>query len=213
MKIRKGLVSEMEQQENFHQNRKSQNALRSTSANVPYSSVRNLTSSSVPMPAITSDGESDCTGTTSLDESFSPDICRIKKESMRQEQPKKRWLREACQDQSLWGDSNELAQPIKWSDREEFYDSPTYTELSPVGKNTDANLLRPTVLMLAVKGPGTVSDDRYSIWQAPVSPKDDNLKWMGAMALMQLAKVKENDSKDGDCVGPLNLSQPRYMQL
>ncbi|KDR13961.1 hypothetical protein L798_11919, partial [Zootermopsis nevadensis] len=33
------------------------------------------------------------------------------------QQPKKRWLREACQDQSLWGEKQALAHPLQWNDK------------------------------------------------------------------------------------------------
>jgi hypothetical protein len=144
----------------------------------------------------------------------------------RQEQPKKRWLREACQDQSLWGEKQELAQPLQWNDKDEVegssLDSVPCTTLSrdnvlSASTKKDANLTRPTVLMLACKEVPEEScqGDRFVPWPSGTGnniPPEDNLKWMGAMALMELAKT-EGEYSTETAVIPLNLSQPRYTEL
>jgi hypothetical protein len=98
----------------------------------------------------------------------------------------------------------------------------SYTMLTPVhflsgSTNKDANLTRPTVLKLAYKGVSEEScqSDRFVPCPSGTGnniPPEDNLKWMGAMALMELAKT-EGEYGTATAVTPLNLSQPRYTQL
>ncbi|XP_066995500.2 zinc finger protein 367 [Anabrus simplex] len=216
-RIRKGLVSEMEQQENLHKVHKHQSN-RSPQPlhwqhpllNSSYSDdVKGLNTSS----HSSSDTDWDYLGSINADSSF-----KGKKLEYKLEQPKKRWLREACQDQSLWREKHELAQPLHWSDRD---DDPAACEEVSLSEyenfhslTASANQTRPTVLMLASKDLEKESHkesaevEARSVW--PQVAADDNLKWMGAMALMQLAKTNEENEV---LSSPLNLSQPRYTQL
>ncbi|KAJ9584961.1 hypothetical protein L9F63_020691, partial [Diploptera punctata] len=207
LKVRKGLVSEMEQQENV---RKSPRKIQS-SVSVKIWQQGN--------PSVTSDANLNISA--SLD---SPDTWKNKKlDTYRQEQPKKRWLREACQDQSLWGDKQELAQPLQWNEKDEADGNSSDSISYPVinlrdNSGSNANMTRPTVLKLASKeiiSEGSSDEngllDKYDSWPAGYErtvPPEDNLKLMGAMALMELAKT-ENEYR----AVPLNLSQPHYTQL
>ncbi|XP_069693141.1 zinc finger protein 367-like [Periplaneta americana] len=219
-KIRKGLVNEMEQQENVHKSpRKSHSSSSVKSWQQPLSG--NEISTNVKQEQLSPNPTSDM-----------DDLWKHKKlDAYRQEQPKKRWLREACQDQSLWGEKQELAQPLQWNDRDEVdcssVDSVSYAVLSSIdtpsaSTDKDANMTRPTVLMLAHKeGDSEPSSeensslDRYGSWPSETGNNfqpEDNLKWMGAMALMELAKTEGEYSTESEGT-PLNLSQPRYTQL
>ncbi|GLG93555.1 Transcriptional activator cubitus interruptus [Gryllus bimaculatus] len=221
-KIRKGLVSEMEQQENLHKKHKSQGGMKNSQPlRWQHSSGRNsMTEDFRELKVVTqssSDTDSDHLSNICINSGLSFRNINERRE-YRQEQPKKRWLREACQDQSLWEEKQELAQPLQWIEREDD------SSFCGNGENIDAmqtaNQMRPTVLMLAGKENSSQkvkveSEDQYSIWPQvalSTSLQDDNLKWMGAMALMQLAKTKETACADNES-SPLNLSQPRYTQL
>ncbi|XP_063219941.1 zinc finger X-linked protein ZXDB-like [Bacillus rossius redtenbacheri] len=129
--------------------------------------------------ALSSDVDSDGAGLSS------PESWKCKPREYKLEQPKKRWLREASRDQSLW-DDKQLAEPLVWSDKDDV-----------------ANQTRPTVLMLANKE----ADQQI----CPSAENDDGLKWMGAMALMQLAKSKSEYYEFDK--PPSNTSQPQYTQL
>ncbi|PSN52055.1 hypothetical protein C0J52_04546 [Blattella germanica] len=208
-KIRKGLVNEMEQQENMHKSPRkmqSSNMVKSWQQMSPEIKQE-------PSSAENADNENNAWKHKKLD-------------AYRQEQPKKRWLREACQDQSLWGEKQELAKPLQWSDKDEVDGNSVdsgFVLLDPAGLATDetekdANMTRPTVLMLACKDLNSegssdenCSTDRYVTWPTSLPP-EENLKWMGAMALMELAKT-EGDCEVDSAGAPLNLSQPRYTQL
>jgi hypothetical protein len=225
-KIRKGLVNEMEQQENVPKSpRKIQSAHTVKSWQHSNNDLVADVKESLTIHEV-SDTDSNYFGSV-----CTTDIWKSKKlDAYRQEQPKKRWLREACQDQSLWGEKQELAQPLQWNDKDEVdcgsSDSVSYTLLTsvdvPSGSNEkDANLTRPTVLMLAYKEEDSevpeenCPDDRYMSWSSGAEnslPPEDNLKWMGAMALMELAKTEGEYSIENSGT-PLNLSQPRYTQL
>jgi hypothetical protein len=205
----------MEQQENVHKSpRKIQSAAcvkswQQTSAAVNPASI---------FDANSNDCSTSCSSTT---------LKNRKLEVYRQEQPKKRWLREACQDQSLWGEKQELAQPLLWNEKDEAdcssVDSLSYPMIVSLdGANKNENMLRPTVLMLACKetSSGVSSDENgLSVKYVPCPaslgsniPPEDNLKWMGAMALMELATT-ESDYSAENPGAPLNLSQPRYTEL
>lgn len=225
-KIRKGLVNEMEQQENVH---KSPRKIQSAHTVKSWQHSNNDLVADIKEPLTlheVSDTDSNDFGSV-----YTTDIWKHKKlDAYRQEQPKKRWLREACQDQSLWGEKQELAQPLQWNDKDEVDSSSlvsvSYTLLTPVdvpsgSTEKDANLTRPTVLMLACKEQDSevseenCPDDRYVSWPSGTEnslPPEDNLKWMGAMALMELAKTEGEYSIEYAST-PLNLSQPRYTQL
>jgi len=221
LKIRKGLVNEMEQENVRKSSRKMQSAYTVKSWQQPNNDTVVDTKEQL-SPHSTSDTDSNDLGIPSKN-----DILEHRKlDTYRQEQPKKRWLREACQDQSLWGEKQELAQPLQWNDKDEAecssLDSVSYALLTPVtvlsgSTNKDANLTRPTVLMLAYKEVSEESSqgDRFVPWPSETGnniPPEDNLKWMGAMALMELAKT-EGEYSTESTVTPLNLSQPRYTQL
>ncbi|KAJ1530397.1 hypothetical protein ONE63_005305 [Megalurothrips usitatus] len=114
--------------------------------------------------------------------------------SSRLQQPKKRWLRAACQELSLWEDADkqELARPLKWDNIEE--PSPAAMEdHTPQGLKVIqpdlANLGRPTVLMLAGR------DSTLAKSAVPGKPEDKKL--MGALALMQLSKAQTQDEENG----------------
>jgi len=223
-KIRKGLVNEMEQQENV---RKSPRKIQSAQTVKSWQQSSNGVAKQEQLsPHGTSDTES-----TDFGDVCTNDVSKRKKlDAYRQEQPKKRWLREACQDQSLWGEKQELAQPLQWNDKDEVecnsLESVSYTVLTPVDvpsslSEKDANLTRPTVLMLAYKEADSEVSEEYCPGEKHVSwssgtgnsfPPEDNLKWMGAMALMELAKT-EGEHGNENAGTPLNLSQPRYTQL
>lgn len=70
------------------------------------------------------------------------------------EQPKKRWLREACRDQSLWQDKLDLAKPLQWDNN----DCETVI---------NANHFRPSVLVLATKEEPTTSSAKLESWSDP----------------------------------------------
>lgn len=221
LKIRKGLVNEMEQENVRKSPRKIQSAHTVKSWQQP-NNVTVVDTKEQLSPHATSDTDSNDFGIPRKNDILE----RRKLDTYRQEQPKKRWLREACQDQSLWGEKQELAQPLQWNDKDETecssLDSVSYTLLTPVdvlsgSTNKDANLTRPTVLMLAYKEVSEEScqGDRFVPWPSETGnniPPEDNLKWMGAMALMELAKT-EGEYSTESTVTPLNLSQPRYTQL
>lgn len=221
LKIRKDLVNEMEQENVRKSPRKIQSAYTVKSWQQPNNDTV-LESKEQLSPHAMSDTDSNDFGIPNRN-----DVEEHRKlDTYRQEQPKKRWLREACQDQSLWGEKQELAQPLQWNDKDEVecssLDSVSYTMLSPVhvlsgSTDKDANLTRPTVLMLAYKEVSEEScqSDRFVPCPSGTGnniPPEDNLKWMGAMALMQLAKT-EGEYSTATTVTPLNLSQPRYTQL
>lgn len=91
--------------------------------------------------------------------------------NMPSELPKKRWLREAVQDQSLWDSSQDLAYPINWGEE-------AYTETNEAQKaNTfvpkiiNENLKRPSVLVCV---------------QGGKSKEISNDEIQGAMALVEL---------------------------
>lgn len=100
--------------------------------------------------------------------------------SLSAEKPKRRWLREAGLEGVLPTAATEagLARPIKWSETEES---------SPVQA---ANLMRPSVLMLASARP----------------PEEE---WLGAMALVALA----NNQKVNMQNHPLDLASSNYTHL
>jgi hypothetical protein len=226
-KIRKGLVNEMEQQENVH---KSPRKIQSAHTVKSWQQSSNDIVVSIKEEQLSPHGTLD-TDSNGFGSVGTNDMWKHKKlDAYRQEQPKKRWLREACQDQSLWGEKQELAQPLQWNDKDEVdcssLDSVPYTLLTPVdapssSNEKDANLTRPTVLMLAYKemdsqvSEENCTGDRYVSWPSGTGstfPPEDNLKWMGAMALMELAKT-EGEFGIENAGTPLNLSQPRYTQL
>ncbi|XP_059607917.1 zinc finger protein 367-like [Phlebotomus argentipes] len=81
--------------------------------------------------------------------------------------PKKKWLRDACLD--------DLAKPLA--------DAPSQTESPPPTAMPNPNQMRPTVLMIAGK--------------SGVEPRpDENRKWLGALALMQLATDEQSATDD-----------------
>ncbi|PNF37810.1 hypothetical protein B7P43_G10133 [Cryptotermes secundus] len=217
-KIRKGLVNELEQQENVH---KSPRKIQSAHTVKSWQHSNNDLVADIKEPLTlheVSDTDSNDFGSV-----YTTDIWKHKKlDAYRQEQPKKRWLREACQDQSLWGEKQELAQPLQWNDKDEVDSSSLVSVDVPSGSTEkDANLTRPTVLMLACKEEDSelseenCLNDRYVSWPSATEnslPPEDNLKWMGAMALMQLAKTEGEYSIEYGST-PLNLSQPHYTQL
>jgi hypothetical protein len=226
-KIRKGLVNEMEQQENVRKSpRKTQSAHTVKSWQQSNNGIVVTVKEEHISPHRTSDTDSNDFGSVCANETLK----HKKLDAYRQEQPKKRWLREACQDQSLWGEKQELAQPLQWNDKDEVdcssLESVSYALLTPVDvasnlTEKDANLTRPTVLMLAYKeADSEVSEeycpgDKHVSWSSGMEnsfPPEDNLKWMGAMALMELAKT-EGEHGIVNAGTPLNLSQPRYTQL
>ncbi|XP_049783100.1 uncharacterized protein LOC126184661 [Schistocerca cancellata] len=210
LKIRKGLVTVMEQENVQHK----KSSIQRATINVEQTCIRSCIPGDVKQN-FKLDVNSESATLNGNGELYSHETCKIRKNSdIRVEQPKKRWLREACRDQALWGVKNELAQPIQWNDRDDCTVS-MFEELRPMKECHDANQLRPTVLMLAAReGEQSPADDGYLVWQAPSNQPDDNLKWMGAMALMQLSKAKEVENFDSEsATTPLNLSQPRYMEL
>ncbi|XP_071442659.1 zinc finger protein 367-like [Hetaerina americana] len=162
----------------------------------------------------------------------STDLMKISRYDVyKQEQPKKRWLREACKDLSIWGDKQELAQPLDWYERDEVLND-NYYVMSPSDSNvprltqnlseyanetSQTNQTRPTVLMRAGKEWEDVSDglDDTCFFKTSPSlyspPENSQDKWLGAMALMELAKTDEISVTDPQC--PLNLSTPRYTEL
>jgi Zinc finger, C2H2 type len=94
--------------------------------------------------------------------------------------PKKKWLRDAWQD--------DLARPLE-------------AEVIPSSNFVDPNMSRPTVLMLANKNKAIPLIDTSLAFQQPASKSPqstnqlqdqgkpmENRKWLGALALMQLAK-------------------------
>ncbi|KAG5880806.1 hypothetical protein JTB14_030824 [Gonioctena quinquepunctata] len=86
------------------------------------------------------------------------------------ELPKKRWLREAVQDQSLWDSTNDLACPINWGE-ESFTETAEDKKQIYVPKVTTENQTRPSVLVCLHGGK---------------SKEISNDEIQGAMALVEL---------------------------
>lgn len=75
------------------------------------------------------------------------------------ELPKKRWLREAVQNQRIWEGSNDLAKPINWNEDVPNNSSCTPVKVAVVSKNDIENQQqRPTVLV-RVQGGKEISND------------------------------------------------------
>lgn len=120
--------------------------------------------------------------------------------SSRLQQPKKRWLRAACQELSLWEDADkqELARPLKWDNIED--PSPgiledTLLQGCKTGQPDLANLGRPTVLMLAGRDSSQVTTDNNSRMASGIAPRNEDKKLMGALALMQLSKAQMQEEE------------------
>lgn len=150
-------------------------------------------------------------------------------------QPKKRWLREACLEQQLakplrWdvhplGNcqriSDELHTSSQWSLSESLNSIESRQE--PIAaEHTDrfvdeqqaaTTVMRPTVLMRAVKSqsPAVIvvkQEDSCTLSSLPQLP-EDNQKWLGALALMELAKTQEEAAR----ALRLSRDQPEYTLL
>ncbi|KAG8236836.1 hypothetical protein J437_LFUL017120 [Ladona fulva] len=229
-KSRKGLVCDMTQQENSTP-RKNQLA---DSTNIQGMRWRSPCLKEKPqqrheMFAETSPGPSSEVNVISSNS----DIRKMSRYDVyKQEQPKKRWLREACKDQSIWGDKQELAQPLDWCERDDVLND-SYYVMSSAESNVipripqsyaecrneinQNNQIRPTVLVRAGREWEDISDgleetcflnSSQSLYSPPENSHD---KWLGAMALMELAKTDEVTASEVQC--PLNLSTPRYTEL
>lgn len=239
-RARKGLMAEIEQQEN-------RLSFPASMPLTPHTPVRNTilgASTSTPQCGTWSafSPGSDTDYCDYLDNSVEVDSTRKPTEvfntrvnnaqqsspvSSRLQQPKKRWLRAACQELSLWEDADkqELARPLKWDNLEDptpiaMEDSSlqTYKTVQP----DLANLGRPTVLMLAGRDtclpsmPAIPSDQSRSANVTPsVLPvKTEDKKLMGALALMQLSKVQSEEKESRESSNSLPKSVPmQYLQL
>ncbi|XP_058804857.1 zinc finger protein 367-like [Phymastichus coffea] len=147
-------------------------------------------------------------------------------------QPKKRWLREACLEQQLakplrWDAhplvagcrriSDELHSCSQWSLSEGLSSvarqEPATAELLLSERLVDGSAPdRPTVLMRAVKSqsPAVIVLQQEDSALPDLSPlPEDNQKWLGALALMELAKTQEEAAK----ALRLSRDQPEYTHL
>uniref|UniRef100_A0A1B0CKV6 Putative zinc finger protein 1 n=1 Tax=Lutzomyia longipalpis TaxID=7200 RepID=A0A1B0CKV6_LUTLO len=130
--------------------------------------------------------------------------------------PKKKWLRDACLD--------DLAKPLTEAAATTAQSPPT-VEPTVV---TNANQMRPTVLMMASKG-GVIPTDLPAqqphvedfteafppapplAVPPPLPPRmDENRKWLGALALMQLATDENGHADD---LPPSPVTAPSYTNL
>lgn len=122
--------------------------------------------------------------------------------------PKKKWLREACMEDS--------AKPLEMGNgacgEASVLGSPQKLQIKSM------NLLRPTVLMLASKDKQIpLNGDGPSI--PPASPRDtieNNRRWLGKMALMQLAAESGHEktattTRDGGVSSSLSTSGSQIM--
>lgn len=94
------------------------------------------------------------------------------------ELPKKRWLREAVQDQSLWDATNDLARPINWSEDIMYNDDIERTTNNNDFINNIENQNRPSVLVCVQGGKSKeISSDEIQ----------------GAMALVELKNASQSN--------------------
>ncbi|XP_026289877.1 Krueppel homolog 1-like [Frankliniella occidentalis] len=223
-RARKGLMAEIEQQENrltFPQN-------VPFAPHTPNKNLANGTTTSTPQCGTwsTFSPGSDTDYCDYLDSSVEVDSARKTSEvfstrnnntqqsspiSSRLQQPKKRWLRAACQELSLWEDADkqELARPLKWDNIEEPSPAASAEPLSQSCKVMQpdlANLGRPTVLMLAGRD--------TNVTPTVLPGKTEDKKLMGALALMQLSKVQAQEEERHEIENSMPRTVPmQYLQL
>lgn len=236
-RARKGLMAEMEQQEN----RLSFSSNMPLAPHTPNRNVLNGASTSTPQCGSwsTFSPNSDTDYCDYLDSSVEVDSSRKQPEvfntrvnnvqqsspiSSRLQQPKKRWLRAACQELSLWEDADkqELARPLKWDNIDDQPAAKVDETISPrsrVVQSDLANLGRPTVLMLAGRDAcNSLNNINFSPCRAPqivtpvLSVKTEDKKLMGALALMQLSKAQAQD-KEREVGNESNTAPMQYLQL
>lgn len=137
--------------------------------------------------------------------------------------PKKKWLRDACLD--------DLAKPLDHPITSRVIGSPRKV-LSPKKLSSpqklqikNMNQMRPTVLMLAnnkektagASNPVVSSTTMQENQPPPVhKPEEQNRKWLGAMALMQLAAEEDPSSRLYilyPCEGETATPSPEYTEL